>query len=250
MLAIDLSLSSLSYAQRKTRELGLQNIEYAQADILALGSIGRSFDVIDASGVLHHLSDPAAGWRQLLALLRPGGLMRVGLYSELGRAEIVAARRFIAERGFDATAADIRNCRQALLATPLRTLTRYGDFFNTSGCRDLLFHVQEHRLTIAQIKEFLDAQKLAFIGFELDAGTLRDYGAKYPQRPVDDRSGMLGCIRARPPRYIRRDVSILVPARLTGRAVCGLSAAILAAVSKPRSNGGAPHVAVRPRSFG
>ena len=87
VLAVDLSLSSLSYAQRKTRELGLQNIEYAQADILALGSIGRSFDVIDASGVLHHLSDPAAGWRQLLALLRPGGLMRIGLYSELGRAD-------------------------------------------------------------------------------------------------------------------------------------------------------------------
>jgi 2-polyprenyl-3-methyl-5-hydroxy-6-metoxy-1,4-benzoquinol methylase/tetratricopeptide (TPR) repeat protein len=179
VLAIDLSLSSLSYAQRKTRELGLQNIEYAQADVLALGSIGRSFDVIDASGVLHHLSEPAAGWRQLLTLLRPGGLMRVGLYSELGRAEIAAARRFIAERGFDATADDIRNCRQALLGTPFRTLTRYADFFNTSGCRDLLFHVQEHRFTITQIKEFLDTHQLAFIGFELDAGTLQDYEARY-----------------------------------------------------------------------
>jgi 2-polyprenyl-3-methyl-5-hydroxy-6-metoxy-1,4-benzoquinol methylase len=180
VLAIDLSLASLSFARRKTRELGLQNIEYAQADILALGSIGRSFDVIDASGVLHHLSDPAAGWRRLLTLLRPGGLMRVGLYSELGRADIVAARRFIAEHGFDATPAGIRNCRQALLATPLRTLARYADFFNTSGCRDLLFHVQEHRFSLIQIKEFLEANQLAFIGFELGAGTLRDYAARYP----------------------------------------------------------------------
>jgi SAM-dependent methyltransferase/tetratricopeptide (TPR) repeat protein len=183
VLAIDLSLSSLSYAQRKTRELGLQNIEYAQADVLALGSIGRSFDVIDASGVLHHLSDPAAGWRELLTLLRPGGLMRIGLYSERGRTEIVAARQFIAERSFDPTPAGIRNCRQALLATPLRTLTRYADFFNTSGCRDLLFHVQEHRFTIPQIKEFLDTQKLAFIGFELSAGTLQDYGTRYRDDP-------------------------------------------------------------------
>jgi SAM-dependent methyltransferase len=180
VLAIDLSLSSLSYAQRKTRELGLKNVEYAQADILALGSIGRSFDVIDSSGVLHHLSDPMAGWRQLLGLLRPGGLMRVGVYSERGRADIVAGRRFIAERGFDPTAADIRRCRQELLASPLRALIRYSDFFSTSGCRDLLFHVQEHRLAIPQIKEFLDAQRLAFIGFELDAAALRDYRAKFP----------------------------------------------------------------------
>lgn len=179
VLAIDLSLSSLSYAQRKTRELGVQNVEYAQADILALGSIGRSFDVIDASGVLHHLRDPMAGWRQLFALLRPGGLMRVGLYSELGRAEIVAAHRFIAEHGFNAAAASIRSCRQAMLATPLRALTKYADFFNTSGCRDLLFHVQEHRLTIAQIKEFLVAQGLAFVGFELDAATLQSYRTRY-----------------------------------------------------------------------
>jgi SAM-dependent methyltransferase/tetratricopeptide (TPR) repeat protein len=179
VLAIDLSLSSLSYAQRKTRELGLRNIEYAQADVLALGSIGRSFDVIDASGVLHHLSDPAAGWRELLKLLRPDGLMRIGLYSERGRAEIVTARQFIAERGFEPTSAGIRSCRQALLASPLRDLTRYADFFNTSGCRDLLFHVQEHRFSIPQIKAFLDTHKLAFIGFELDPGTVRQYQTRY-----------------------------------------------------------------------
>ena len=108
------------------------------------------------------------------------GLVWLGIAAA---AAIVAARRFIAERGFGTTAADIRNCRQALLATPLRTLAKSPDFFNTSGCRDLLFHVQEHRLTIAQIKEFLDAQKLAFIGFELDAGTLQSYGAKYRNDP-------------------------------------------------------------------
>jgi SAM-dependent methyltransferase/tetratricopeptide (TPR) repeat protein len=202
VLAIDLSLSSLSYAQRKTRELGLRNIEYAQADVLALGSIGRTFDFIDASGVLHHLSDPSAGWRQLLELLRPGGLMRVGLYSELGRADVVAARRFISERGFESTAGGIRRCRQEQLATPLRALTRYSDFFSTSDCRDLLFHVQEHRLTIAQIREFLDGHKLAFIGFELDPVALRDYAARYPNdRSATDLECWDAYERARPETF-------------------------------------------------
>jgi 2-polyprenyl-3-methyl-5-hydroxy-6-metoxy-1,4-benzoquinol methylase len=180
VLAIDLSLSSLAYAKRKTRELGMRNIEYAQADVLNATSIGRSFDVIDSSGVLHHLADPVAGWRALIPLLRPGGLMRIGLYSERGRSNIVAARQFIAEHGYSATAADIRLCRQAFLANSLHGLTRYTDFFSISGCRDLLFHVQEHRLTIPQIKEFLEGEGLAFIGFLLDATTTQEYRARYP----------------------------------------------------------------------
>jgi SAM-dependent methyltransferase len=166
VLAVDLSLSSLAYAQRMTRELGVPNIEYAQADVMALRSIGRTFDLIDASGVLHHLSDPADGWRILLQLLRPGGLMRVGLYSRRGRADVVAAREFIAQRGFQPTAGDIRRCRQELLASSLGTVARFPDFFSTSDCRDLLFHVQEHRFDIPQIAAFLAANKLTFIGFE------------------------------------------------------------------------------------
>jgi 2-polyprenyl-3-methyl-5-hydroxy-6-metoxy-1,4-benzoquinol methylase/Flp pilus assembly protein TadD len=81
ILAIDISRTSLAYARRKTRALGLTNIEYGQADILKLASLGRRFDVIETVGVLHHLADPAAGWRVLLSLLRPHGLMLVGLYS-------------------------------------------------------------------------------------------------------------------------------------------------------------------------
>jgi tetratricopeptide (TPR) repeat protein len=44
-LAIDISRTSLGYARRKMREEGLQNIEYAQADILKLGAVGRTFDI-------------------------------------------------------------------------------------------------------------------------------------------------------------------------------------------------------------
>src|SRR5580692_1075838 len=50
LLAVDLSLSSLAYARRKTREEGVTNIEYAQADILNLQGIGRIFDRIESVG--------------------------------------------------------------------------------------------------------------------------------------------------------------------------------------------------------
>ena len=39
VLALDLSRASLAYARRKTSEMGLKQIEYAQADILNLGGL-------------------------------------------------------------------------------------------------------------------------------------------------------------------------------------------------------------------
>jgi Tfp pilus assembly protein PilF/SAM-dependent methyltransferase len=181
VLAVDLSLASLSYALRKTRELGLHNLEYAQADLLLLGSLGRSFDVIDSSGVLHHLADPMAGWRALLSLVRPRGIMGIGLYSELGRREITAAQRFVADRGYRPTAEDIRRCRHELLDGPHRSLAKVHDMFTTSECRDLLFHVQEHHFTIPQIKEFLASHQLELIGFELGAAEQQAYRARFPE---------------------------------------------------------------------
>jgi SAM-dependent methyltransferase len=175
VLAVDLSLSSLCYAKRKTPAALAERIEYAQADIVKLGSIERMFDLIEVSGVLHHLADPIAGWRVLLGLLRPGGFMHVGLYSELARRDIVAARAFILEQGYRPTADDIRRCRQDLLNSPLSGLAKASDFFSTSECRDLLFHTQERRLTIPQIKSFIAENGLKFIGFEFAPQAMQRY---------------------------------------------------------------------------
>jgi tetratricopeptide (TPR) repeat protein/2-polyprenyl-3-methyl-5-hydroxy-6-metoxy-1,4-benzoquinol methylase len=184
VLAVDLSLSSLAYAARKTRALDLGNIDYAQADILRLGSIGRTFDLVVATGVLHHLADPLAGWRVLYKLLRPRGLMRIGLYSEMGRQHIVAARSFIAQRGYRATMEDIRRCRQELMmleSAPGRpNVTELWDFFSTSTCRDLLFHVQEHRMTLPAIVAFLAAEGLALVGFDVEPPVAQRYRQRFP----------------------------------------------------------------------
>jgi hypothetical protein len=66
------------------------------------------------------------------------------------------------------------------LGASFHTLTRFYDFFSTSDCRDLLFHVQEHRLTIPQIKEFLTAQNLRFIGFEVPDTVNQAYRSRFP----------------------------------------------------------------------
>lgn len=188
ILAVDLSMNSLCYARRKARELGLTSIEYAQADLLELGALDRRFDVIESSGVLHHLADPVLGWQVLLSLLRPGGFMRLGLYSEVARRNVVKARAFIAARGHGATTSEIRRCRQALMdmgnTADLGNIFESPDFFSVSACRDLLFHVQEQRMTLGAIDAFLRDNNLAFLGFEVDADILQAYKLRFP----DDRA--------------------------------------------------------------
>jgi 2-polyprenyl-3-methyl-5-hydroxy-6-metoxy-1,4-benzoquinol methylase len=184
ILAVDLSTASLAYAKRKTHELGIVNIEYAQADILRLDSVSRTFDFIQCVGVLHHLEDPMAGWRVLRSLLRPGGIMHIGLYSELARRDIAAAQDLIVAQGYAATTEGIGQFRLDLQLAdqwrPFRSLTALEDFYDTSGCRDLLFHAREHRFTLGRIKESLRELGLDFLKFNVDPAVQQRYSLQYP----------------------------------------------------------------------
>jgi tetratricopeptide (TPR) repeat protein/SAM-dependent methyltransferase len=164
VLAVDISRASLAYAMRRCGELALANLRFAQADILELGALAERFDLIECSGVLHHMREPMAGWRVLLALLEPGGFMKLGLYSELARQHIVAARELVA-------GLPVREARQRILALPAadpaRKVTTLRDFYSASGARDLVLHVQEHRFTIPQLAGMMAELQVEFLGFEL-----------------------------------------------------------------------------------
>jgi len=184
LLAIDLSRTSLAYAMRKAQEARITNIRFGQADILRLGELGRRFDFIDCTGVLHHLQEPAAGLQVLAGLLAEGGVMRLAFYSEAARKAVVAARTLIARRGIAADAEGIRRCREEIIAlpddAPEKPVARFADFFSTSECRDLLFHVQEHRYTLPQLADMLASSGLRFLGFELEASQLARFRAEHP----------------------------------------------------------------------
>ena len=170
VLAVDLSRRSLGFAQRQAQARRLSNLAFAQADLTRLGGLEQRFHLIEAMGVLHHLADPVAGWRVLADLLEPSGLMRLGLYSRLGRRHVAAARRLIAERGFPDTAAGIRAARAALraleAAAAARGVVGELDFYNLAGCHDLLFNVQETSFELPEIAAALETLGLAFLGFE------------------------------------------------------------------------------------
>ena len=137
----------------------MTNVEYAQAELPKLTSLGRTFDVIEAAASARHFADPAAAWQGLAALLRPAEFMHLGLPRAGGREAIHAARALVAERGYGAQVDDIRAARQALLAldadAPAKDVVRYADFFTIGELRELLFSALDREGTIADIKSAL-----------------------------------------------------------------------------------------------
>lgn len=167
--AIDLSLSSLSYAMRKTREYGVTNIDYIQADILDLELLGKQFDIVESVGVLHHMKDPLLGWKVLESCLKPGGLMLIGLYGEVSRKHIVKARDIISNLNIGTSHKEMVEFREHIKRSTdptLIPLKREVDFYSTSTYRDLVFHVQEHRFTAPELYRCFNTLDLIFIGFE------------------------------------------------------------------------------------
>ena len=169
ILAVDISTNSLAYAKSKAEELGIKSIEFMQADILSLSELDQRFDIIECSGVLHHMESPMAGWERLKDLLKPGGLMKVGLYSTFARRHIRKLRDEIAKLQVGVDAESLRSFRQTIMKSSIShraKLHSVMDLYSLSEFRDLLFHVKEHQFSIPQIKECLVNLDLSFCGFD------------------------------------------------------------------------------------
>lgn len=84
---IDVSSSSLGRAQSYIKELNIKNVELIKGNILEM-ALSDQFDIIQSSGVIHHLADPQVGLINLKRHLKPNGIIVIFVYGEYGRFEI------------------------------------------------------------------------------------------------------------------------------------------------------------------
>lgn len=214
VLAVDLSTAALAHGARMAEALGVGGLRFARADLLHLTDVGP-FEVIEAGGVLHHLADPEAGWRALLALLAPGGVMRIGLYSRRARAPIAAARELLAAQGFALTPDGLRAARAVILDLPddhPAAGTRHSpDFYSLSGVRDLLFHVQETAYAPVEVADLAECLGLRVFGVETsDPAALAAYRRRWPDDVAAADLRRWGEIEAEQPHIFARMINFWV----------------------------------------
>ncbi len=182
--AIDLSSKSLSYAKRKSDELGIKNIEFIQTDILNFKNFNKKFDIIESVGVLHHMDDPFEGFQILTNILKDQGMIMIGLYSKTARQHITKIRSKFKNLNNEDFRFDILRSRENIIDSDNKDyelIKQSPDFYSLSTLKDLLFHIQEHTFDIEDIKNFIDRLNLTFCGFE-NRQILNRFQKKYKEK--------------------------------------------------------------------
>ena len=185
--AIDLSKTSISYAKRKIEEYGMSNINFIEMDLLELTHLNKKFDLIECSGVLHHMKNPEKGLANLIESLETNGFLKLGFYSKYARQEIIKARELITGKEIEPNIDAIRNFRNNVLNGTIKQINKirnWSDFYSTSMCRDLCFHTQEKCYSLIEIKNMLENANLEFLGFTLS----KDIKKKYQKENKDKKS--------------------------------------------------------------
>jgi SAM-dependent methyltransferase len=95
VVGVDYSQRSLALACALKERLALRSVEFERANVLDWDQPSESFDYVFCNGVLHHTSDPYGGFRNLVAITRPGGRIVVGLYNRYGRSMLRVRRRVV-----------------------------------------------------------------------------------------------------------------------------------------------------------
>ena len=165
--AIDVSDTSLRHTRDLQRKYNLDNLELHQLPIERVREIGRSFDLVVCTGVLHHLPDPDVGLRALRDVLRPSGAMRLMVYARYGRAGIYMMQEYCRLLGIEASAADLQTLRAALEALPADhpisgLLRRSKDFWRPEAMADALLHPQDRAYTVPEFYAWLDRCGMSF----------------------------------------------------------------------------------------
>ena len=212
---IDFSATSVEHTEQLKRKYSLDNLRVHQLPLEQASDLGKTFDQVICTGVLHHLPDPAAGLRALRSVLEPRGAMHLMVYAPYGRTGIYMLQEFCRRVGFRAPEGDIRELLAALKALPAthplaRLLQEARDFRSEAGLADALLHPQDRAYSVPQLLEFLSANGFTFgrwlrqAPYTLQAGLMSQIprALRAGQLPLEDQYAAAELFRGNMMRHV------------------------------------------------
>jgi 2-polyprenyl-3-methyl-5-hydroxy-6-metoxy-1,4-benzoquinol methylase len=152
VIGADLARPSLELARDAAARYGVRNVRFVETDLRAPGLRRGAFDVVICSGVLHHTPDPRASFAAVAQLVRPGGVMAIGVYNAYARLPLRLRRGLARLTGFRWIPWDpVLRARQA---EPAR---------REAWLRDQYQHVEEHRHTLREVQRWFRANGVEYV---------------------------------------------------------------------------------------
>ena len=188
---IDVSETSVQQTERLKRKYRLDNLEVHVLPVERATELGRRFEHVVSTGVLHHLPDPDAGLRALLDVLEPAGAMHLMVYAPYGRAGVYLLQDYCRRLGIGTSSQEIRDLAASLSALPpnhplVPLLRASPDFRSEAALADALLHPQDRAYSVPQLFDFIHKAGLQFGRWIRQAQYLPQCGAlaATPHQPL------------------------------------------------------------------
>jgi SAM-dependent methyltransferase len=81
----DMCLHSLRLANGFRDRCGIKNAGFVQMNLFRPAFKPQAFDLVVSNGVLHHTAEPYEAFQSIARLVKPGGIIIIGLYNKVGR---------------------------------------------------------------------------------------------------------------------------------------------------------------------
>jgi 2-polyprenyl-3-methyl-5-hydroxy-6-metoxy-1,4-benzoquinol methylase len=152
VVGADLARSSLELARDAACRYGIRNVDFVETDLRAPGLRNGAFDVVICTGVLHHTPDPRASFAAVARLVRPGGILVIGLYNRYARLPLRARRLLGRLTGF----------RWIPWDPVLRERAPQGDR-RRAWLRDQYQHVQERTHSLREVQGWFRENRIEYL---------------------------------------------------------------------------------------
>jgi SAM-dependent methyltransferase len=170
VVGVDISQPSLDHQQYLKDKHGLANLQLRLLPIEELATLGRQFDLVVSTGVLHHMADPPTGLKALAGCLRPDGVMALMLYAKYGRIGVELLESVFRDMGLGQDDASVQIVRDTIATLPddhpvHGYLSRARDLHDDAALVDTFLHGRTRNYSVDECIDFVASAGLQFQGW-------------------------------------------------------------------------------------
>lgn len=167
VFGVDLSEASLAHERFLQDKHRLTNLVLYKGDLRHASEIGNNFDLIFATGVLHHMSNPEEGLAALVPLLAPQGAFVGMVYAATRRSGVYMLQDALRRMGVQQDAAGVAFTRSVLKQLPPgHYVHRYTEaaeeLAHDAAIVDTFLNPQDRAYLVPQLLSFVTRGGLAF----------------------------------------------------------------------------------------